>query len=505
MNIYTEMNPPPFLKQELVKNEFLHLRDFRKHFHGASERLGLFNLRKDANVSPRKRTLHNLYVMLQYTLMIISLAAHLFSTITRSVRHASECVQSIFDNSYIILGMYLINYYRTRYEDFALNVLSFMETSFSKADSKIIAQVDRRCKDLVLKMVGTFSAFLCGTYLKSVLPLSAKDLEIRTLVYDTKRPQRRHPYNVRYPFIDESESWAYEIVLVHQTYVCLLTVCMFSLLFSLLPSMMLNVRGQYEMLAKYIRKIGTRHQDDVGHEIKYVNIETNEYSIVKRQVKQSNCLKQDLARRNYVGNDVPNIELEAKEFCIVKTEYDENTRRINQLEKKAAMKRQQDYEQNYLKQIVQFHQKLLVFHEKLLNFYSPILALCIIGATFILSLILYQVILYDPELSLMRRIIPNIQLGIVLACMVFLVNVSEMADDCNTLLRRALVECSWTKCSPQTQRGLCMVLRRVQYCQHMKFYDGAVVVSRVLLVKITKIAYSVVNFVRIRGNFVVKT
>ncbi|KAL1454432.1 hypothetical protein WDU94_010690 [Cyamophila willieti] len=49
-------------------------------------------------------------------------------------------------------------------------------------------------------------------------PMSKDELEIRRNVYRTKHPERRLIYNTRIPFIDESESWAFELIYVYQLY-----------------------------------------------------------------------------------------------------------------------------------------------------------------------------------------------------------------------------------------------------------------------------------------------
>uniref|UniRef100_A0A8D8X2I6 Odorant receptor n=1 Tax=Cacopsylla melanoneura TaxID=428564 RepID=A0A8D8X2I6_9HEMI len=105
--------------------------------------------------------------------------------------------------------------------------------------------------------------------------------------------------------------------------------------------------------------------------------------------------------------------------------------------------------------------------------------------------------MFDPELYGLRFFKLTMEFLAILGTIFFTIDGSEMADDCNGLLRRALVDCSWTKCSSKTRRDICMLLRRVQRSHHMKFYDGAIVLSRVFFLNITKIAYRFVNFVRI--------
>ncbi|KAL1451956.1 hypothetical protein WDU94_006281 [Cyamophila willieti] len=63
---------------------------------------------------------------------------------------------------------------------------------------------------------------MLGTLLSSVgatiIPLSSDEVDIRRYVYRTKHPERRHPSTIRVPFIDESESWYYEIIYFFELY-----------------------------------------------------------------------------------------------------------------------------------------------------------------------------------------------------------------------------------------------------------------------------------------------
>lgn len=95
----------------------------------------------------------------------------------------------------------------------------------------------------------------------------------------------------------------------------MLVVCIF-------PLMMIQIRSKYEILFPFIEKIGRTHTDECGEEIAYTNIETDEFYYVKE-----------------------------KEQGKV---YDKRT----------LGKIQDEYSRRYVKQIIQFHQKLLFIDEK---------------------------------------------------------------------------------------------------------------------------------------------
>ncbi|KAL1457729.1 hypothetical protein WDU94_007923 [Cyamophila willieti] len=114
-----------------------------------------------------------------------------------------------------------------------------------------------------------------------------------------------------------------------------------------------------------------------------------------------------------------------------------------------------------------------------------------------MSLILYQIMLFDPELSTIRLLnLVGLLIGLIVISF-FVADVSEMLDDCFQLMRRALTNCSWTLCSPAGQRDICFLLRRVQCSQHLKFNGGFIVVTRMFFMNMIKSAYSFVNFMKI--------
>ncbi|KAL1453154.1 hypothetical protein WDU94_007324 [Cyamophila willieti] len=290
------------------------------------ERLGVLNLNKEIVTTSKKRTLQDMIVLVHYSIVLIIWSGHLLCTVMRSVRHSAEFTQAVLEDCFLLSGLYFTIFLRVN-KDQLDSLITFMENSFSKADKKIIALCEHKCKVLLTAVFVAIGCSALGAFLESFLPMSEKDVEIRRLVYRTQHPERRHPYNVHYPFIDESESWAFELVLMATIYFAVVMQCFFSVAICILPFIMLNVRSQYEILAKYIVKIGVKHRDHLGNEIFYTNIETNEVRILTTSDKAHK------ARKIY-------------------------------LDKNALIRRQLEYEQNYLKQIIQFHQKLLIFHDK---------------------------------------------------------------------------------------------------------------------------------------------
>ncbi|KAI5752863.1 hypothetical protein M8J77_021237 [Diaphorina citri] len=284
------------------------------------------------------------------------------------------------------------------------------------------------------------------------------DLEIQRLVYRTKHPERRQQYNIRIPFIDETESWAYEIIYLFETYLNVMFICLYSVYVTLFPVIITHFCAQYEILCKYLVMLGEEHRDSDGNVIFYSNIERNEFSI-----KMYKSLKQ------------------------------------NRTALKKELVKQEDYEINYLRQIINFHQKLLGFQDELINLVSPLALGILIANNILFSLCLYQMVVNPTKLS-QYRLFKFIAEFIAVTIEHFLIlNTSEQVDDCNVLMRQAITNSGWHKCTNRTRRDICMLLRRVQIPNYLKCTGGAIVASRIFFLKLVKLSYSFVNFMRLKS------
>ncbi|KAL1457728.1 hypothetical protein WDU94_007922 [Cyamophila willieti] len=284
------------------------------------ERIGFFNLHSETTCTWDKNV-HRIFVCVQYGVLSLNFGAHLLSTVTRSTRSSAELVQSVLEDCVQLYGLYMVNYFRSNHDQL-ISLAKFMETYFSKADEKIIHRCEIQCRIFLVVVLGFLNGYLGGNVLQALIPLAEPDLKIRRLVYETKYPERRHFFNVRYPFIDESQSWTFEIIYIHQLYAYLLFNCIVALLVTSIPILSLNVQGQYEMLVKYVAMIGQKHTDGYGNEIRYTNIEANA------------------------------------------SRYVRTTQSLYGWEERKSTRKQLSYEHYFLREIVRFHQKLLIFHTK---------------------------------------------------------------------------------------------------------------------------------------------
>lgn len=134
---------------------------------------------------------------------------------------------------------------------------------------------------------------------------------------------------------------------------------------------------------------------------------------------------------------------------------------------------------------------------QLVTILSPSIGFILILITLVISLSLYQIMVHDTDMSTMRVLKQVSDFQGILLVLFFIMNMSELVDDCNGLMRHALINCDWTRSSCRTQRDIRMILRRVQVPNHLIFYEGALVLSRASFLKIYKIAFNFVNFMRL--------
>lgn len=116
--------------------------------------------------------------------------------------------------------------------------------------------------------------------------------------------------------------------------------------------------------------------------------------------------------------------------------------------------------------------------------------------TLALCISLYQPTLSTDNLFSMRSYKFLSELTAVLLVYHYLCDCSEKLDDCYGNLRRSIENSLWYECSTQTKRDLVFFLVRLQRPNHMKFNQGAIVLSNVFFLKIIKLSYNFVNFFR---------
>lgn len=117
-----------------------------------------------------------------------------------------------------------------------------------------------------------------------------------------------------------------------------------------------------------------------------------------------------------------------------------------------------------------------------------------------LAICMYQLLANPQSLSVTRLVKFILDIAAVLTEFYYLCYCSERLDECNARLRRAVVNCDWHRCSNDTRLALCMFLRKVQEKNHLHFFHGLVFFSNELFLKVIKVSYSFVNFMRLNSS-----
>lgn len=278
------------------------------------EKVGAVNFHRSSFV--RKNRLQSVYVFVNSAVLVVFLSAQMLSTFTRAIRYTPEFFQALVDDLVFLLVTICILEFQLKYRQLG-KLNDFMEHSFTQAYPKI----RNKCMSDSRAVFHIFSAIIfiatSGNFMETMLPISESDLEILRYVYRTKHPERQLPVNLRVPFLDETESWSYEILYAISFYALFLHWIWSTVISSLTPILLIHVKGQYAILCKYVTMIGAEHRDSQGNRIYYTDIEKNEY-VFKMDTKDKN-----------------------------------QNRKYNEI-----------YERLFLRQIVLFHQKLLLFRSE---------------------------------------------------------------------------------------------------------------------------------------------
>uniref|UniRef100_A0A8D8U6G6 Uncharacterized protein n=1 Tax=Cacopsylla melanoneura TaxID=428564 RepID=A0A8D8U6G6_9HEMI len=118
---------------------------------------------------------------------------------------------------------------------------------------------------------------------------------------------------------------------------------------------------------------------------------------------------------------------------------------------------------------------------------NPLALFTLCSITLILSLCVYQLVVFGPSVRYIAQVSGSI------ADLLFLCEMSEIADNCNQMLIDSLVRSDWTKCCASVQKDVLMILRRAQRPNYFSFHGGVVQPSRVLMLKVLKTTYNFVN------------
>lgn len=340
------------------------------------------NYHGEINKKSYKYILFEIYATIVHWIMSLYLLLHLLSTLKRSSRNFSEFSQSVMEDLHFQLLYIYFQFYRRN--TVLMREVDTLLKSFSTADKTIMEKCNlkaKKCSILTLTcMIMTFS----GIILEKYFVLSNALSDMRKSVYEVDNPKRKLPIKFYIPFMNESQSYYYEILFTIEIYVVMIlfniSTCVVG---TLLPILIIHLEGQYNILCKYTEKIGKRHYDSNKYEIVYTNIENNEYVLIgslKSRFKRNQSISKGTIHPARVSRSV-NCEIEDDILSTTRNKEFRNVRETSlnhltttksnivkardqivlNMQNEATLR---DYDKRYLRQIIQFHQKLLHFQDK---------------------------------------------------------------------------------------------------------------------------------------------
>ncbi|KAL1453679.1 hypothetical protein WDU94_009999 [Cyamophila willieti] len=293
------------------------------------ETFGLLNLHRYK--SQRRARYQTLFTFVTTHLLLFYVICQCFNVFTRAIRYFPEFVQELLDNT--LMGVLLFMMYRFQSIHREMEALcDCVDKSFSTADVQVIRQCHLQTNVIVVGILIVVFLGFSGDVLELVVPLSDSERNIRLNIYGESYLKRHLPYIIRVPWINENNSPAYEILFGLEMHIFVLGTVLASLSISFIPIITIHIQSQYKILCKYIRMIGQEHKDELGYRIFYTEIERNQYTI-------------KLYSPDTRGTNLTRITTELEEA-----------------------RKQKMYEQNYLRQIAKFHQKLLAFQDQVCFF-----------------------------------------------------------------------------------------------------------------------------------------
>uniref|UniRef100_A0A8D9BG15 Odorant receptor 85d n=1 Tax=Cacopsylla melanoneura TaxID=428564 RepID=A0A8D9BG15_9HEMI len=326
--------------------------------------------------------------------------------------------------------------------------MTFMANHFSQANKNVIQWCHLVDRTYFYGVLAATALTYCGSIIVCYFPSSAEETELMRYIYKRSHPERQFQTSFWFPFIDDSESYYYEVIFYAQFFLIYLQVFIGNTAMSAIPCLVVHLIGQYKILCEFIEKLG-REKHSNGFFIYYEDLKTNRFIMRKKPLK--------------------------------------------------GIKRKQ-YEQRFFRQVIRFHQELIQFEHKLNQFFYTNIIIKTFFNNLIFILFLYQLTLpsaFTSKARLYKLIIEFVAFGFM---HFYLCHCSDLLDDCNEKILHAIRNSDWMRCSLETRRGLCFLVRRVQRPNHLRFCGGAIVLSRYHFLRFVKLSYNVVNCMRLKST-----
>ncbi|KAL1458929.1 hypothetical protein WDU94_010952 [Cyamophila willieti] len=233
----------------------------------------------------------------------------------------------------------------------------------------------------------------------------------------------------------------------------------------------IHLKGQYQILLKYINLIENQDRDKQGNLKYYTNIVTGQYFTVDK----GNRYKITVASRREYRDKLrkPNNVISPRDIRVIGRILDYNVciqkyRHLNCMD----LDHNPIYEEYFMKQIIQYHQYLLSIRERVQNYVSPVaIPTCCLMITMEALCIL---VLFTSEQKITYSLI-WVMLNIHLS---MLVHFSEQLEEFNRQVQLRLFTTKWYRRDHRMRTMVRMTLMRCNKSAHYAFYGGFVVYDR---------------------------
>lgn len=218
------------------------------------EILGVINFHRFK--TKRRDLLQEVYCYFVTLVTLFHVVTHFINTTTRAVNYLPEFFQRILEDFVIITVQF--QFYLVRRKHAQLRELeSFMENTFSRRNPAIVRRCNQTLRIFFCIFIIISALAFIGSFLEAFSALSEQDLHFRKSVYKTKYPERKLPFEIRIPYIDESEPLYYYMIILYQLYLTIVYIPSMCSLNTLLSGMIIHLKGQYQMIYYQIKKLGS--------------------------------------------------------------------------------------------------------------------------------------------------------------------------------------------------------------------------------------------------------
>ncbi|KAI5724403.1 hypothetical protein M8J77_002177 [Diaphorina citri] len=424
-----------------------------------------------------------------HIILVTAIISHFISTTCLASRYMPEFYQRLFEDIsnvmyYINCMFYFLNYDRIH------ALMKFMDTSFCYANDKVVTTCVRRIRLVFIVFLIVNTITMIAVIAEMYKPVSQKESDVLAEVYQKKYSEGHVPVKYWMPFIDEMESWYFEALLKFAFYQFTNYAVMVIVSMCSIPMIVIVINAQYTILAEYVEKIGHEHRDEEGRRIRYTNIITNEIVYVEEEGRKQGS-------RRY--EEKPAADIVKDNEIIYVRELSEQNEPRKQIQMKGDMA-EEKYQQDYFRQVLQFHQMIMDFQGELLDMYHPFLTAKVLLFNLNTALCIYQVTTNPTSFSESRKFkviceLIGVAQGFYLICFC-----SERLDDCHGKLRQAVAGADWGRSSPKIRKALQLLLTMAQTPNHMEILGGVLVISNAYFQGMVQFAYSFVNFMKLKMN-----